>query len=153
MGTRYILHTGFTREHYTGGLGPSPTNSKVIMYPFIYVPCMYCFLSPKRQKKLSGKGKIQACLPFLSLPQHSFVALVTLYLIFLHIHILYIAILCLWFIFWFFIPISYPLCCTLGCLESHSDNTMSKGIFIFNKVPDPYVVWKIMLTCIILSQR
>lgn len=34
------------------------------MHPFIFVLRMYCFLSLKRQKKLSGKGRIQVFLSF-----------------------------------------------------------------------------------------
>lgn len=64
LGIRYILQSNFTREPCLRVLGPSPTNSKVIMYPFIFVPCTYCFLSLKRQKKLLGKGRIQVFLPF-----------------------------------------------------------------------------------------
>lgn len=122
LGIRYILQTSFTREPCIGVLGPRSANSKVIMYPFVYVPCMYCFFRLKRQKKLSGKGRIQAFLSFLlhfnsPLCHCHLISYIVIYLYFMCNYII-----CLCFLFWVFLPISYTFSYTLGSLKLQSDS-------------------------------
>lgn len=119
---RYILQTTFTRELCIGVLGPSPANSKVIMYPFIYVPCIYCFLSLKRQKKLSGKGRIQAFISFFLFLNTPLWHCYFILYIFINVYFKCNYIVWLYFIFWLFLSICYFLCCILGFLKFHSDS-------------------------------